>query len=84
VASNAGSPHREAGPLDQVPDHGGEAPARPEEIEDFAYAETPVTETLVRDLAGGARHRLWTEGGRWLALRQQRNVILIRGPGRVS
>lgn len=39
------------------------------EIEDFAFAETPVNETLVRDLAGGA------------FIAHQRNVVLIGGTG---
>jgi DNA replication protein DnaC len=39
------------------------------EIEDFAFAESPVNETLVRDLAGGG------------FLLQQRNVVLIGGTG---
>ncbi len=51
------------------------------EIEDFAFAETPVNETLVRDLAGGARHCPRTNGGQWLALLQQRNLVLVGGTG---
>ena len=39
------------------------------EIEDFAFAESPVNETLVRDLAGGG------------FLAHQRNVVLIGGTG---
>ncbi len=39
------------------------------EIEDFAFAETPVNETLVRDLAGGG------------FLLQQRNLVLVGGTG---
>jgi DNA replication protein DnaC len=39
------------------------------EIEDFAFTESPVNETLVRDLAGGG------------FLLQQRNVVLIGGTG---
>jgi DNA replication protein DnaC len=39
------------------------------EIEDFAFAETPVNETLVRDLAGGS------------FLLQQRNLVLVGGTG---
>ncbi len=39
------------------------------EIEDFAFAETPVNETLVRDLAGGG------------FLAQQRNLVLVGGTG---
>ncbi len=39
------------------------------ELEDFAFAETPVNETLVRDLAGGG------------FIAQQRNVVLIGGTG---
>jgi DNA replication protein DnaC len=39
------------------------------EIEDFAFAETPVNETLVRDLAGGR------------FLLQQRNLVLVGGTG---
>ena len=34
------------------------------EIDEFAFADTPINETLVRDLAGGARHRPRTDGGR--------------------
>jgi DNA replication protein DnaC len=39
------------------------------EIEDFVFAETPVNETLVRDLAGGG------------FLLQQRNLVLVGGTG---
>lgn len=39
------------------------------EIEDFAFAGTPVNETLVRDLAGGG------------FLLQQRNLVLVGGTG---
>jgi DNA replication protein DnaC len=39
------------------------------EIEDFAFAETPVNEMLVRDLAGGT------------FLLQQRNLVLVGGTG---
>jgi DNA replication protein DnaC len=39
------------------------------EIEDFAFAETPVNETLVRELAGGG------------FLLQQRNLALVGGTG---
>jgi DNA replication protein DnaC len=39
------------------------------EIEDFAFAQTPVNETLVRDLAGGG------------FLLQQRNLVLVGGTG---
>lgn len=39
------------------------------ELEDFAFAETPVNEALVRDLAGGG------------FLTHQRNVVLIGGTG---
>jgi len=39
------------------------------EIDEFDFDETPVNETLVRDLAGGA------------FLEQQRNVVLIGGTG---
>jgi DNA replication protein DnaC len=39
------------------------------EIEDFAFAETPVNETLVRDLVAGG------------FLLQQRNVVLVGGTG---
>jgi DNA replication protein DnaC len=39
------------------------------EIEDFAFAETPVNETLVRDLAGGR------------FLLQKRNLVLVGGTG---
>lgn len=39
------------------------------DIDDFAFDDTPVNETLVRDLAGGA------------FLAQQRNVVLIGGTG---
>jgi hypothetical protein len=37
------------------------------EIEEFAFADTPVNETLVRDLAGGA------------FLGHQRNLVLVGG-----
>jgi hypothetical protein len=37
------------------------------EIEEFAFADTPVNETLVRDLAGGG------------FLGQQRNLVLVGG-----
>ncbi|MEE4275999.1 MAG: IS21-like element helper ATPase IstB, partial [Thermoleophilia bacterium] len=39
------------------------------ELEDFAFAETPVNETLVRDLAGGG------------FIAHQRNIVLIGGTG---
>ncbi|NDW07710.1 MULTISPECIES: IS21-like element helper ATPase IstB [Jiella] len=39
------------------------------EIEEFAFEDTPVNETLVRDLAGGA------------FLEQQRNLVLVGGTG---
>jgi DNA replication protein DnaC len=39
------------------------------EIDEFAFAETPVNETLVRDLAGGG------------FLLQQRNLVLVGGTG---
>jgi DNA replication protein DnaC len=39
------------------------------EVEEFAFADTPVNETLVRDLAGGA------------FLGQQRNLVLVGGTG---
>jgi len=39
------------------------------DIDDFAFDDTPVNETLVRDLAGGA------------FLAQQRNVVLVGGTG---
>lgn len=39
------------------------------EIDEFAFADTPVNETLVRDLAGGA------------FLEQQRNLVLVGGTG---
>ena len=39
------------------------------ELADFEFAGTPINETLVRDLAGGA------------FLAQQRNVVLIGGTG---
>jgi len=39
------------------------------EIDEFGFEETPVNETLVRDLAGGG------------FLEQQRNVVLIGGTG---
>ncbi|MGM0583231.1 MAG: IS21-like element helper ATPase IstB [Pseudomonadota bacterium] len=39
------------------------------EIDEFAFADTPINETLVRDLAGGA------------FLEQQRNLVLIGGTG---
>ena len=39
------------------------------EIDEFAFADAPINETLVRDLAGGA------------FLEQQRNLVLIGGTG---
>ncbi|HKK36700.1 MAG TPA: IS21-like element helper ATPase IstB, partial [Paracoccaceae bacterium] len=39
------------------------------EVEEFAFADTPINETLVRDLAKGA------------FLEQQRNLVLIGGMG---
>jgi DNA replication protein DnaC len=39
------------------------------EVDEFAFAETPVNETLVRDLAGGG------------FLLQQRNLVLVGGTG---
>jgi DNA replication protein DnaC len=39
------------------------------EIDEFAFADTPINETLVRDLAGGA------------FLEQQRNLVLVGGTG---
>jgi DNA replication protein DnaC len=39
------------------------------EVDEFVFAETPVNETLVRDLAGGA------------FLLQQRNLVLVGGTG---
>ncbi len=39
------------------------------EVEEFDFAETPVNETLARDLAGGA------------FLAQQRNLVLVGGTG---
>ncbi len=39
------------------------------EVDEFAFADTPINETLVRDLAGGA------------FLDQQRNLVLIGGTG---
>ena len=39
------------------------------DIEDFAFAGTPINEALIRDLAGGA------------FLVQQRNVVLVGGTG---
>jgi len=47
------------------------------EIDEFTFEETPVNETLVRDLASGARHCPRTNGGQRLALGHQRNVVLI-------
>ena len=41
----------------------------PKEIDEFAFDGTPINETLVRDLAGGA------------FLAQQRNLVLIGGTG---
>lgn len=41
----------------------------PKELADFTFAETPINEQLVRDLAGGA------------FLDQQRNVVAIGGTG---
>ena len=43
--------------------------------------DDPVNETLVRDLASGARHCPRTNGGQRLALDHQRNVVLIGGTG---
>ena len=51
------------------------------DIDDFDFDAAAVNETLVRDLAGGARHCPRTNGGQWLALEQQRNVVLIGGTG---
>jgi DNA replication protein DnaC len=42
------------------------------EIDEFAFDGTPINETLVRDLAGGA------------FLAQQRNLVLIGGPDPTS
>ena len=42
------------------------------EIDEFVFADTPVNETLVRDLAGGG------------FLGQQRNLVLVGGTDRVS
>jgi len=39
------------------------------EVEEFDFADTPINETLVRDLAGGA------------FLEQQRNLVLVGGTG---
>ena len=39
------------------------------EIEEFGFEDTPINETLVRDLAGGA------------FLEQQRNLVLVGGTG---
>ncbi|MHA7066871.1 ATP-binding protein, partial [Azospirillum argentinense] len=39
------------------------------DVDDFVFDDTPVNETLVRDLAGGA------------FLAQQRNVVLVGGTG---
>ena len=39
------------------------------EIDEFAFADTPINETLVRDLAGGG------------FLEQQRNLVLVGGTG---
>jgi DNA replication protein DnaC len=39
------------------------------EVEEFAFADTPINETLVRDLAGGG------------FLEQQRNLVLVGGTG---
>jgi DNA replication protein DnaC len=51
------------------------------DIDDFDFDAAAVNETLVRDLAGGARHCPRTNGGQRLALEQQRNVVLIGGTG---
>ena len=42
------------------------------EIDEFAFDGTPINETLVRDLAGGA------------FLAQQRNLVLIGGTGSIA
>ena len=42
------------------------------EIDEFAFADTPVNQTLVRDLAGGG------------FLAQQRNLVLVGGPNPAS
>ena len=39
------------------------------DVDDFAFADTPINENLVRDLAGGA------------FIAQQRNVVLVGGTG---
>lgn len=70
----------EPGPLHQVPDHHRGFPCDPshgvpsklplaKDIDDFVFDDTPVNETLVRDLAGGN------------FLAHQRNVVLIGGTG---
>jgi DNA replication protein DnaC len=51
------------------------------EVDEFAFGGTPINETLVRDLTGGARHRPRTNGGRWLALLQQRSLVLVGHTG---
>jgi DNA replication protein DnaC len=51
------------------------------EIEEFVFDETPINETLVRDLAAGARHCPRTNGGQRLALAHQRNLVLVGGTG---
>jgi DNA replication protein DnaC len=38
------------------------------DVDDFAFKNTPINESLVRDLAGGA------------FLAQQRNIVLVGGP----
>jgi len=42
------------------------------EIDEFAFDDTPINETLVRDLAGGA------------FLEEKRNLVLVGGTDRVS
>ena len=42
------------------------------EIDEFVFADTPVNQTLVRDLAGGG------------FLGQQRNLVLVGGPNPAS
>ena len=37
------------------------------QLDKFDFEGTPVNETLVRDLARGARHCPWTNGGQRLA-----------------
>ena len=59
----------EAGAFNPLPAHHCQAAARQGLLDDFEFAGTPINETLVRDLAGGA------------FLAQRRNAVLVGGTG---